>query len=59
MIPFSWLKQKILIYFEDWLTTIEVRPSANEKSEKQRTQKSMYILSWNWHIEFHMHKVYA
>ena len=28
---FSWLK-----YFEDWLTTIEVRPGVHEKSEKQK-----------------------
>ena len=33
---FSWLKYQILKYFEDWLTTIEVRPGVHEKSEKQK-----------------------
>ena len=31
---FLWLKYQILIYFEDWLKTIEVRPGVYEKSEK-------------------------
>ena len=30
-----WLKYQTLIYFEDWLKTIEVRPGAYEKSEKK------------------------
>ena len=33
---FLWLKYQILIYFEDWLETIEVRPGIYEKSEKQK-----------------------
>ena len=33
---FLWLKYKILIYFEDWLKIIEVRPGLSEKSEKQK-----------------------
>ena len=33
---FLWLKYQILIYFEDWLKTIEVRPGVYEKSEKQK-----------------------
>ena len=33
---FLWLKYQILLYFEDWLKTIEVRPGVYEKSEKQR-----------------------
>ena len=33
---FLWLKNQILIYFEDWLKTIEVRPGVYEKSEKQK-----------------------
>ena len=30
------LKYQVLIYFEDWLKTIEVRPEVYEKSEKQK-----------------------
>ena len=33
---FLWLKYQILLYFKDWLKTIEVRPVVYEKSEKQR-----------------------
>ena len=33
---FLWLKYQILIYFEDRLKTIEVRPRVYEKSEKQK-----------------------
>ena len=33
---FLWLKYQILLYFEDWLKTIEVRPGVYEKSEKQK-----------------------
>ena len=33
---FLWLKYQILIYFEDRLKTIEVRPGVYEKSEKQK-----------------------
>ena len=33
---FLWLKYQILIYFQDWLKTIEVRPGVYEKSEKQK-----------------------
>ena len=33
---FSWLKCQILKYFEDCLTTIEVRLAVHEKSEKQK-----------------------
>ena len=29
-----WLKYQILIYFEDWLNTNDVRPGVYEKSEK-------------------------
>ena len=29
---FLWLKYQILLYFEDWLKTIEVRPGVYEKS---------------------------
>ena len=36
---FLWLKYQILIYFEDWLNTIEVRPGAYEKLKK----KEMFI----------------
>ena len=31
-----WLKYQTLIYFEDWLKTIEIRPGVYEKSEKQK-----------------------
>ena len=33
---FLWLKYQILIYFEDWLKTTEVRPGVYEKLEKQK-----------------------
>ena len=33
---FSWLKYQILKCFEDWLTTIEIRPGIYEKSENQK-----------------------
>ena len=33
---FLWLKYQILIYFEDWLNTTDVRPGVYEKSEKQK-----------------------
>ena len=33
---FLWLKYQILIYFDDWLKTFEVRPGVYEKSEKQK-----------------------
>ena len=33
---FLWLKYQILIYFEDWLKTIDVRPGVYKKSEKQK-----------------------
>ena len=33
---FLWLKYQILMYFEDCLKTIEVRPGLYEKSEKQK-----------------------
>ena len=33
---FLWLKYQILIYFEDWLKTIEVKPGVYKKSEKQK-----------------------
>ena len=32
----NWLKHQFLKYFEDWLTTIKVRPGVYEKSEKQK-----------------------
>ena len=32
---FLWLKYQILIYFEDWLKTAEVRPEVYKKSEKK------------------------
>ena len=38
---FSWLKNQFLKYFEDWLRSIEERPGAYTKSEKQK----MFILS--------------
>ena len=31
-----WLKYQILVYFEDWLKTIKVRPGVYEKSEKEK-----------------------
>ena len=33
---FSWLKNQFLEYFEDWLRSIEERPGAYGKSEKQK-----------------------
>ena len=33
---FLWLKYQILIYFEGWLKTTEVRPGVYERSEKQK-----------------------
>ena len=33
---FLWLKYQILIYFEDGLNTVKVRPRVYEKSEKQK-----------------------
>ena len=33
---FLWLKYLLLIYFEDRLKAIEVRPGVYEKSEKQK-----------------------
>ena len=33
---FLWLKYQVLLYFKDWLKTIEVGPGVYEKSEKQR-----------------------
>ena len=33
---FLWLKYQILIYFEDGLKTVKVRPRVYEKSEKQK-----------------------
>ena len=33
---FLWLKYQILMYFEDCLKTIEVRPGVYKKSEKQK-----------------------
>ena len=33
---FMWLKYQILIYFEVWLNTIDVRPGVYEKSVKQK-----------------------
>ena len=33
---FLLLKYQILIYFEGWLKTIEVRPGLYEKSQKQK-----------------------
>ena len=33
---FSWLKNQFLKYFEDWLGSIEERPGAYTKSEKQK-----------------------
>ena len=35
-LSFLWLKYQILMYFEDCLKTIEVRPGLYEKSEKQK-----------------------
>ena len=37
---FLWLKYQILIYFEDGLKTVKVRPREYEKSEKQ----NVYII---------------
>ena len=37
---FLWLKYQILIYFEDELKTVKVRPRVYEKSEKQ----NVYII---------------
>ena len=37
---FLWLKYQILIYFEDGLKTVKVRPRVYEKSEKQ----NVYII---------------
>ena len=31
-----WLKYQILVYFEDYLKTIEVRPGVYKKSEKTK-----------------------
>ena len=31
-----WLKYQILIYFEDWFKTMEVRPEVYETSDKQK-----------------------
>ena len=36
VLRFSWVKYQILKYFEDCLTTIEVRPGVYEKLEKQK-----------------------
>ena len=33
---FSWLKNQVLKYFEDWLRSIEERPRAYTKCEKQK-----------------------
>ena len=33
---FLWLKYQILIYFEDWLKSMEVRPGVYKKSVKQK-----------------------
>ena len=33
---FLWLKYQVLLYFEVWLKTTEVRPGVCEKSEKQK-----------------------
>ena len=33
---FLWLKDQNLIYFEEWLKTIEVRPGVYENSKKQK-----------------------
>ena len=33
---FLWLKYQILIYFEDWLKTIEGRPGVYKKLQKQK-----------------------
>ena len=52
---FLWLKYQILIYFEDWLKTIEVRPGVYKKSEKQK----MFIQSLicKGHIKINVHTV--
>ena len=33
---FSWLKNQFLKYFEDWLRSIEERPGAYTKHEKEK-----------------------
>ena len=33
---FLWLKYRILVYFEDWLKTIEVKPGVYETSGKEK-----------------------
>ena len=33
---FLWLKYQNLIYFEEWLKTVEVRPGVYENSKKQK-----------------------
>ena len=38
---FSWLKNQFLKYFEDWLRSVEERPGAYTKSEKQ----NVYIIT--------------
>ena len=41
ILGFSWLKNQFLKYFEDWLKSIEERPGAYTKSEKQ----NVYIIT--------------
>ena len=50
---FLWLKYQILMYFEDCLKTIEVRPGVYEKSEEEKififNQKSIKSIKINVH----------
>ena len=39
---FSWLKIQFLKYFEDWLRSIEDKPGAYTKPEKQRMFISLH-----------------
>ena len=39
---FLWLKYQMLIYFEDYLKAIEVRPGIYEKSVKK---KNVYVIT--------------
>ena len=51
---FSWLKNQFLKYFEDWLRSIEERPGAYTKSEKQK----MFISSQTYEgVKITVHSV--
>ena len=53
---FLWLKYQVLLYFEVWLKTTEVRPGVCEKSEKQKMFISSQICKECIKINLHIHR---